>query len=371
VTGPAAAPTTVAFRATPDGTVRALSEAWTTATDVPVAAAVGHALLDLVAPADRTAATGALSPLFDGTASERRHEARLHTADGLRPFEIHARRLHAGDDEPAEIVGTLRPTGPETTPRPDASDDSDAEAAPADDAPDAAPEAPPSPDPAPDDVFSPRLPSFDDPIEAARAETDPPDEPTDTTPLDAASTEPPAPNDAAPDDAEPADPAPTDAPDDEAPAPFDLTTRLRALVDDRDAEEPPDALTVHASLPEASVPVRLPPTAVDDLVGTLLDNALTHTDEGTVSLRLTPDDETVRVTITDTGTGVEDRFMQVYMNAGSDAGDAPALQRVHQQATRLGGALDMDGAEEGTQFTLTLPRSQTDAPPSPGPRRDE
>jgi sensor histidine kinase regulating citrate/malate metabolism len=101
---------------------------------------------------------------------------------------------------------------------------------------------------------------------------------------------------------------------------------------------------------------------VDSIIGTLLDNAFTHTEKGSITIGMKADEDEVRIEIVDTGTGVEERFMQVYMNAAGASSPSDDLQRVHRLAERIGGTMNMEDATAGTRFQLTLPRSSTTTP---------
>jgi PAS domain-containing protein len=354
-----ASDTTVFFRADADGTVQSLGPAWTDVTGRPTSVAVGTPLPDLVRPEDRAATETALGALDAAETDVYHHVASFRTDEGRRDLAIRAQRVQAADDAPAGLVGTLTPV-------------SDAVPLPADapDATDEVPAAPPEPptpsapteEAAPDagttasdgtadgdgtaeyDVFTPSLPSFQNPDEAA---------------ADAGDSAPPPPA------SDPDDPAP----DEEAPAatpePFDLTARLHALVDEHTDAPAHDALDIQRSLPDDSCPVRLDRSVVDSIVGALLDNALTHTETGSVTIGLKADEDEVDIEIVDTGTGVEERFMQVYMDAANPSSSSGNLQRVHRLAERIGGSMNMEDAPDGTRFQLTLPRSSTAAPDAP------
>jgi PAS domain S-box-containing protein len=332
--------TEVVVQVDADGIVQSLSEQWAEATGVSVGDAVGSSLLDLVQPPDRAATEDVLAPVLAGDRKFVQHEASFFTEWGERSFELRGRPVLGGDDEVAGIMGTLTPVEPKR-----AADDEDAAADPEDDAApedaeaeapgadtgDAAPEstvpdppvpsasAEPSGEAAPD-VFSPSLPDFDSPGDSSRASSAPPNEP-----------------------------------DGASPEPFDLVDRVRTLLEERMEDPEARSVTLESSLPDDPVLVRLSADVVDELVGALLDNALENTEAGTVAVDLTPGEDDVRIVVADTGTGVEERFMEVYMNAAEGA--SGGLQSVQQQASRIGGSMNMEDADDGTRFILTLPRS--------------
>ena len=349
--------TTVFFRADRDGTVQSLGPAWTEVTGRPPGETVGTPLSDLVVAADRAALDSALSALHEEQADVRHHVASFRTANGRRDLALRAQLVQAAEDASIGIVGTLSPVSGEV-PR---SDNAANETA---DAPATLPSAPDPPTPSAsvstedasgtDDVdddseacnvFSPSLPDFQNPDEAAAAETA-------ANGVDAGGSAPaqgPAP--------------PDDAATDPMPEAFSLTAHLHALVDDHTDAPAHDQLYIQRSLPDSSCPVRLDPSIVDSLIGTLLDNALTHTEKGSVTIGMTVDDEEeVHIEVVDTGTGVEERFMQVYMDAANPSASPDNLQRVHRLAERIGGSLNMEDATAGTRFQLTLPRSSAGTP---------
>lgn len=347
------ADTTIFFRADLDGTVQSLGPAWADVTGVSTADAVGHALADLVLPDDQAATANALSALQDGPADVRHHVASFRTPQGRRDLAVRAQLVQETDETPDSIVGTLTPvsndiplpgTVSQTVP-----DDPDA--------PSSSPPDPPTPSaPAPGedaagddteayDVFSPNLPSFQNPDEAAQDMAD------------------------AADSAPSASASETDDQARATPAPFDLTARLHELVDERTDGPAHDHLDIHRTLPDESRPVRLDPAIVDSIVGALLDNALTHTEEGSITIGLDTDEEEARIEIVDTGTDVEERFMQVYMNAADSSSDN--LQHVLRLAERIGGSMNMEDAAAGTRFQLTLPRSSTASPSDAAPPRSD
>jgi hypothetical protein len=197
----------------------------------------------------------------------------------------------------------------------------------------------------PYDVFSPSLPTFSDegfedsgPTETA----DPEDAPADAS----SSSAPPA-----------SDAEMTDRPVDEielSPEPFDFVAHIRDILDRHD--EDTQAVELRNPLPDDSVPVRLDPTVLGMIVDDLIENAFTHTVTGTVTVRVEPEEDDVTLHLEDTGSDVEERFMEVYLDEAAES-EASGLHRVHRLASRMDGSLSMDNAEHGTHFALTLPRS--------------
>ncbi len=302
----------IAFQAQPDGTLQSLSANWEAATGLSVSEAVGTRLTDLIVPADRPAALEVLSPLSEGTEESCRHETHLQTAEGERPFSVRARVIRNADETPVGVVGTLTPLGPAQSlpmdPEPDFS---------IPDRMDLSPETDYS-------MFSTSIPSFDPPSS----------EPSDASEEASSSIE----------------NAPASAPSDAV----DLTSQLHHLLDRRAANHDRPDITLQRSLPDVVVPISFDPDEVAGLVDALLDNALTNTEEGSITLRLTTSAETAEIEIEDTGTSAEDRFMEVYTPTSSSA---PTLHSIHQKANQMGLSLNMEDGESGTRFRLTVPRA--------------
>lgn len=308
---PADADTTAFAQVDGEGVVQSMSAGWADIADRPPADAVGTPLSSLVVPGDADAVETALAGLGAGTQSTLRLATAVRTGSGQRPVLLKGQPVRDGTGAVAGLPVTLTPgVEPE-------------ESAPSDPAPEAH-----------YDAFSSKLPTFYDPNE-------------DDLSTDGGSA-PVAPTDASPESAPEASPT-------VSPSPFDLTERLRALVAERADAPAHQHLEVAPTLPDAAVPVRLDPAVVEEIVGRLLDNAFAHTEEGFVSLRMEADDDTARIAVVDSGTGVEERFMHVYMNA-SDGSPSP-LERGHELVNRIGGSLSMEEAEEGTRVQLILPRS--------------
>lgn len=127
------------------------------------------------------------------------------------------------------------------------------------------------------------------------------------------------------------------------------------------------ALSIEA---EASLPaVRLDVTRIAQVVGNLLENAITHTPEGgsvTVSARAAAN--AIEVTVADTGPGIApedlprifDRFYRADPSRARATGGAGlGLTIARRLAEAHGGAIDVESAVgQGSRFTLRLPLEQ-------------
>jgi len=109
------------------------------------------------------------------------------------------------------------------------------------------------------------------------------------------------------------------------------------------------------------------PTDLAIALDNLLDNAVTYTDEGSVIVRVEADDRVVRVSVADTGPGIEpehharlfERFYRVDRGRSRDSGGTGlGLSLVRHVAERWGGSVVVESAPgSGSTFTLTLPRA--------------
>jgi PAS domain S-box-containing protein len=407
---------TVFFRTDLEGRTQSLSAEWETATGFSVPDTIGRPFTGFVHPLDRSSTAEAFSALLDGETDVCRHEASFLTDRGEQSFELHARLMRDDSGSPTGVAGTLTPILNDETPSDSSPSlpDEDAVDVPADDS-----SAAPTPSDSDENTFPPSISEESD--EEMSSSTDVParedgedaaDAPESSTSSDseahdpdeqATNAEAPAePTDAPPadgDDSEEAydvfspslptfsdegfeDPVPTDpgnetdaVPDSPSsdrsasnsdltdtpvheielsPEPFDLVAHTHAILDRHDGGA--QSVELRRALPDGSVPVRLDPSAVETIIDTLVDNALTHTEDGTVTVRTEAGEDDITLHVVDTGSDVEERFMEVYLDeAGSS--ETSGLHRVHQLAGRMDGALNMENADHGTHFTLTLPRS--------------
>lgn len=120
---------------------------------------------------------------------------------------------------------------------------------------------------------------------------------------------------------------------------------------------------------------QVPPIVTDEarvrqILLNLLSNAIKFTMQGSVTVRLETDVGTMRLSVTDTGPGIDPkdhhRIFEEFEQSHQDhsrAGTGLGLPISRRLAHLLGGSLELESAvEHGATFTLTLPRS---APISP------
>ncbi|MGD0981400.1 MAG: HAMP domain-containing sensor histidine kinase [Solirubrobacteraceae bacterium] len=144
------------------------------------------------------------------------------------------------------------------------------------------------------------------------------------------------------------------------PTPTDLGVLSRAV-----AAEFVPALSLHQSeldlkLPETPLRAMVDPDRVAQLLRILIDNAITHTPDGTkVIVGVGDGDGMVRLSVTDYGPGIPDdavgRIFEPFYSADGVQGAGLGLAIARELAERLHGALEVHSAGGATVFTLTLP----------------
>jgi signal transduction histidine kinase len=150
--------------------------------------------------------------------------------------------------------------------------------------------------------------------------------------------------------------------------PVCLRESARTAVEAHEQAAEEAGVSLALDLPDAPVVARANETAVDQVVGNLVDNALKFTPEGgTVWVRVRPGDEAACLAVEDTGIGIGEAALPDIFDAfeqestgltreyeGSGLGLAVAQRLVDQ----LGGALDVESETgEGSCFTVRLPRA--------------
>jgi two-component system OmpR family sensor kinase len=144
------------------------------------------------------------------------------------------------------------------------------------------------------------------------------------------------------------------------PTPTDLGVLSRAV-----AAEFVPALTLHQSeldlkLPETPLRAVVDPDRVAQLLRILIDNAITHTPDGTtVIVGVGDGDGMVRLSVTDNGPGIPHdavgRIFEPFYSADGVQGAGLGLAIARELAERLHGVLDVHSDSDATVFTLTLP----------------
>jgi signal transduction histidine kinase len=115
------------------------------------------------------------------------------------------------------------------------------------------------------------------------------------------------------------------------------------------------------------------PDRVRQIIRILLDNALTHTPEGTeVTVTTYSVNRRAELTVSDEGSGVpqrvQKRIFERFYTADSAGGSGLGLAIARELAQRMGGRISISSSRRYTAFTLDLPPAREDlAPRLPGP----
>ncbi len=160
--------------------------------------------------------------------------------------------------------------------------------------------------------------------------------------------------------------------------PLDLAQLVRMTADDHRRELEAAGLSFGVRLPKQTVWVRGDATRLSQIVGNLLNNARKFTDRGgEVTLTLAADDREARLTVVDTGIGIEpdllptlfEPFTQSDQGRGRGGGLGLGLALVRGLAELHEGTVQVasEGIGRGAVFTVTLPLSSAPAAELPAP----
>jgi signal transduction histidine kinase len=147
--------------------------------------------------------------------------------------------------------------------------------------------------------------------------------------------------------------------------PVDLAGMLRDLIAELAPSAASKGLTLTAGLPEREVRVLGEATELRRLFVILADNAIKYTEAGSVHLKLSSESSLVKVTISDTGIGIEeaalphvfDRFWRGdKVRSRTEGGAGLGLSLASQIIQRHAGALSVESElGRGSTFTVQLP----------------
>ena len=147
--------------------------------------------------------------------------------------------------------------------------------------------------------------------------------------------------------------------------PVDLTESARLVADEF---EP--ALAGHAAKLEVrdtpGVVADADPDRVAQILRILIDNALTHTPEGTaISVAAQSRDGTAGLVVVDDGPGIEprsrERVFERFYTGDDVSGSGLGLASARELALRMGGSLELRSRRGRTEFELRLPASRVTA----------
>ncbi len=152
------------------------------------------------------------------------------------------------------------------------------------------------------------------------------------------------------------------------PAPIDLVPALEAALDTVRSAAEAKGVTLVANFGPKPEQALGDSTRLQQIVWNLLTNAVKFTPEGgRVELRIESDADNLRITVSDTGKGIEPGFLPFVFDSFRQADPSSArrygglglgLSLVKHLVELHGGTITAasDGAERGATFTVTLPR---------------
>ena len=131
-------------------------------------------------------------------------------------------------------------------------------------------------------------------------------------------------------------------------------------------------LNVDVAVTPAAAPAQLytEPNALELVLNNLLGNAITYTNDGSVTVALDADDATLSIRIADTGPGIEPALLKALQAPGFPTtpkarkalnGRGVGLALVYQFVPLMHGHIDLQSTADGTTFTLTFPRADRPA----------
>lgn len=150
------------------------------------------------------------------------------------------------------------------------------------------------------------------------------------------------------------------------PERLDLCDRVRETVELLRPQMQEEALTLALDLPASPVEARLDGAALDRVLTNLLTNAIKFTEEGQIKVGLQAEENTMVLTVADTGTGISEGFLERIYDAFEQESSGTArthegiglgLTITKRLVDLMEGTIDIESAEgEGTTVTVQLPR---------------
>jgi signal transduction histidine kinase len=150
------------------------------------------------------------------------------------------------------------------------------------------------------------------------------------------------------------------------PEPLSVSSQIQMAVDAAQDRAREAGLALSTEGLDRPVEAVLDRDGLHDILEALLDNALTFTASGGVTVRLRVDDTSLRVEVADTGVGMPPNrvpaLFEPFRQAAPDDGPAPGgsglgLALVQGWVDAMGGTVDVDTAPgAGTTVTVRLPR---------------
>jgi signal transduction histidine kinase len=145
----------------------------------------------------------------------------------------------------------------------------------------------------------------------------------------------------------------------------DLTDLLREVVEQHRPTVENAGLEFRVHLPESPLPAETDPKRVEHILTNLISNAVRFTDHGSIALDAKPVDGHVQISVSDTGTGIEPRFVERVFEPFFQVEDAMTREKegtglglavARRFAKLLGGDIRLDSTPgKGSTFTLDIP----------------
>jgi len=154
----------------------------------------------------------------------------------------------------------------------------------------------------------------------------------------------------------------------------DLSALAREVAREFGARAELHASRLELRTPDRPVIATADPERVRQVVRILLDNALTHTPEGTgITVTVYSIDQRAELTVSDDGAGipqrVQKRIFERFFTADSAGGSGLGLAIARELAQRMDGRIAISSSRRFTAFTLDLPQAPRGAPvPRPAGR---
>jgi signal transduction histidine kinase len=144
------------------------------------------------------------------------------------------------------------------------------------------------------------------------------------------------------------------------PERVDLRGLARAIAREFEPASQQHDSTITIAVPEETEAI-CDPDRVAQIVRILVDNALSHTPVGTdIVLDADSGQGGVALKVTDDGPGIPDdevdKIFDRFHTGDKTGGTGLGLSIARELSTAMGGSLDVDTSESGTEFTLRLPR---------------
>jgi signal transduction histidine kinase len=148
---------------------------------------------------------------------------------------------------------------------------------------------------------------------------------------------------------------------------LDLSALARELARELGARAELRGSRLELRSPDRPVIAIADPERVRQIIRILLDNALTHTPEGTsVTVTTYSVDQRAELTVSDDGTGipqrVQKRIFERFYTADSAGGSGLGLAIARELAQRMDGRISISSSRRFTAFTLDLPLAPPGAP---------